>query len=248
MLKGEKRKYDIVRTAEDLFYQRGYENTTIQDILDAVSLSKGGFYHHYASKEQLLDEICDKKATAYYLHALDSVEKCEGTAVDKFNVFFDRNGMWQEDNLDFLGLLIQVAQRENNLMLRERLKKKIVEKQLPVLQQVVREGSEKKLFYTLYPDEICHVLLNLSNDFNDELASYILSCGYKEPDMGAVLRILEVYRNTIEKLLDAPYASITLYQMNTLAYVCQEVWAKHVKVLYDDRNLYNPLAVGKDFL
>lgn len=64
MLKGERRREEILRTAESLFYAQGYERTTIQQILTALGLSKGGFYHHFASKEALLQAICDRKAQA----------------------------------------------------------------------------------------------------------------------------------------------------------------------------------------
>ena len=246
MIKGEKRKYQIIRTAEDLFYEKGYENTTVQDIIDAVKLSKGGFYHHYTSKEQLLDEICDKKAVAAYLHALEAVEKSANDPVTKFNAIFDKNGLWKEDNKDFLGLLINVAFFKNNLIMRERLKQKSVEKMLPLMQSVVKEGVDKGIFYTIYPAEICHIVLNISNGLNDELAQYILTCGYRAPDMGEIIRILDVYRNVVEKLLDAPFGSITLYQANTLSSLCEEVWNDYVKVLHENKNLYNPLAVGRD--
>ena len=57
MLKGERRREEILRTAESLFYAQGYERTTIQQILTALGLSKGGFYHHFASKEALLQAL-----------------------------------------------------------------------------------------------------------------------------------------------------------------------------------------------
>ncbi|MGI5899229.1 MAG: TetR/AcrR family transcriptional regulator [Christensenellales bacterium] len=246
MIKGEKRKYQIIRTAEDMFYEKGYENTTIQDIISAVKLSKGGFYHHYSSKEQLLDEICDKKATGYYLHALDAVEKSPNDPVSKFNAIYDKNGLWQEDNKDFLGLLINVAYSKNNLVMRERLKQKTVAKLLPLMQSVVKEGTDRNIFYTIYPQDICRIILNINNSLNDELAQYLLSCGYSPPVMGDIIRIIDLYRNVIERLLDAPYGSITLYQAATLSEICEEVWNDYVKVLYDNKSMYNPLAVGRE--
>ena len=50
MKKGDLRRQAILDTAEALFFERGYEETSVQDILDAMELSKGGFYHHFESK------------------------------------------------------------------------------------------------------------------------------------------------------------------------------------------------------
>ena len=44
----------ILDAAQQLFTQKGYENTSIQDIIDQLGgLSKGAIYHHFRSKEEI---------------------------------------------------------------------------------------------------------------------------------------------------------------------------------------------------
>ena len=62
MRKGDIRKQEILATAEQLFCRNGYEQTSVQDIIDCLHSSKGSFYHHYASKEALLEGICRNRA------------------------------------------------------------------------------------------------------------------------------------------------------------------------------------------
>lgn len=51
----------ILNAAQRLFLEKGYENTTIQDIVDALGdLTKGAIYHHFKSKEEILDAVSDK--------------------------------------------------------------------------------------------------------------------------------------------------------------------------------------------
>ena len=50
MKKGELRKEAIMKTAEKLFFEKGFGETSIQDILDELRISKGGFYHYFDSK------------------------------------------------------------------------------------------------------------------------------------------------------------------------------------------------------
>lgn len=52
----------IVDASIKLFIEKGYEQTTIQDILDALNLSKGGLYHHFKSKEEILEAVKQKRA------------------------------------------------------------------------------------------------------------------------------------------------------------------------------------------
>lgn len=67
----------IVDTSTRLFCEKGYEQTSIQDILDALHLSKGGLYHHFKSKEEILEAVLNKR-TQYILDMLhDLIENTE---------------------------------------------------------------------------------------------------------------------------------------------------------------------------
>jgi TetR/AcrR family transcriptional regulator, cholesterol catabolism regulator len=50
-------KQEILRTAARLFQQRGYDATSMNDVAAALKLSKGGLYHHFQSKDEILFEI-----------------------------------------------------------------------------------------------------------------------------------------------------------------------------------------------
>ena len=54
---GNNTKSRIVTTAWKLFYQYGYEKTTIDDIVEASQTSKGSFYHYFSSKDALLSSL-----------------------------------------------------------------------------------------------------------------------------------------------------------------------------------------------
>lgn len=62
----------IIETSTQLFIEKGYEQTSIQDILDALSLSKGGLYHHFKSKEEILEVVMHKRAQ-YISEALNEI-------------------------------------------------------------------------------------------------------------------------------------------------------------------------------
>ncbi len=50
-------RQEILRTAARLFQQRGYDATSMNDVAAALNLSKGGLYHHFQSKDEILFEI-----------------------------------------------------------------------------------------------------------------------------------------------------------------------------------------------
>lgn len=49
----------ILTAAERLFAEKGFEKTSLQDIMDETKLSKGAIYHHFVSKEDIFIKICD---------------------------------------------------------------------------------------------------------------------------------------------------------------------------------------------
>src|SRR4026209_1657881 len=68
------RRAEIVDCAVAMFFEKGYEATTIADILERTKLSKGAFYHHFESKEELLDAFT-QHATEAALKAVEDVLK-----------------------------------------------------------------------------------------------------------------------------------------------------------------------------
>ncbi len=50
----------ILDAAAALFMEKGYEKTSLQDIINATKLSKGAIYHHFASKEEIFVQICER--------------------------------------------------------------------------------------------------------------------------------------------------------------------------------------------
>lgn len=72
---------DIVEAADQLFYQRGYEHTSFADIANEVKISRGNFYHHFKSKDEILDAVIELRL-AKTQKMLDRWESEAETPVD----------------------------------------------------------------------------------------------------------------------------------------------------------------------
>src|SRR5689334_23795866 len=60
-------RQEILRTSARLFQQQGYDGTSMNDVAAALKLSKGGLYHHFQSKDEILFEIMN--------HAMEITEE-----------------------------------------------------------------------------------------------------------------------------------------------------------------------------
>src|ERR1700733_7143336 len=66
-------RQEILRTAARLFQQRGYDATSMNDVAAALKLSKGGLYHHFQSKDEILFEIMNHAMEITQERVLDPV-------------------------------------------------------------------------------------------------------------------------------------------------------------------------------
>jgi AcrR family transcriptional regulator len=51
----------IVEAADELFYRQGYEHTSFSDIADVVRISRGNFYYHFKTKDEILDAVINAR-------------------------------------------------------------------------------------------------------------------------------------------------------------------------------------------
>lgn len=78
----------IVEAADLLFYQQGFEHTSFSDIAGTVKISRGNFYYHFKTKDQILDAVIDARLSKTE-RMLDGWEAAGDTAADRIRSFID---------------------------------------------------------------------------------------------------------------------------------------------------------------
>jgi len=78
----------IVEAADRLFYQRGYEHTSFSDIADVVRISRGNFYYHFRTKDEILDAVVGARLAATR-QMLERWEVEGETPADRIRSFID---------------------------------------------------------------------------------------------------------------------------------------------------------------
>lgn len=216
MKKGDERREAILDAAERLFYDKGYENTSVQDVLDKLSLSKGGFYHHFESKLKLLEAICARRSERAYRQSEAAVEACTGNAVAKLNAVLSRIAFFESDSVDYIVIMLKVVYRDGCVQLRDALSRMTLERYQNLITRIIHEGVDQKLFYTPFPDGMGRIILMLNNALTDETAC-LLSQMIRDADQtGALLELLEAYRYSVETLLNAPHGSIEIFDLQSI--------------------------------
>ena len=76
----------IIEAADELFYQQGFDHTSFSDIAASVKISRGNFYYHFKSKDEILDAVIDLRL-ANTKKMLEQWEKDGTQPIDRITSF-----------------------------------------------------------------------------------------------------------------------------------------------------------------
>ncbi|MBQ6483033.1 MAG: TetR/AcrR family transcriptional regulator [Anaerolineaceae bacterium] len=162
MKKGERRKLELLDIAYRMFISRGYENTSIDDIIVEAGIAKGTYYYYFESKEQTLEAVIEmmiEKEAA----AAGSIVDSDLPVLQKIvGIIASIRPAPEEQPIE--GALM----RPENIIMHQKIKRKLVEKVVPLLSKVVEEGAEQGLFSCDNIPERVRMMLVLSNELFDE--------------------------------------------------------------------------------
>lgn len=208
------RKNELIDCAEALFFAKGYEATTIADILAQTGLSKGAFYHHFESKEELLDALTDRITRSMIASARDILEDETLDALTCLNRFFARGGQWKRETAPRLSVVYATIFKPENAVLYQRMVKAAVTALTPVLTSIVEQGAREGTFNVPDPKIVSELLLHLVNARQPLTAEAVQMAFSGELDRAADMlgRRLDVEQKIIDRILALPEGSVVLFQ------------------------------------
>ena len=159
----EVRRTEIIDAATALFAAKGYSATSVNDILNAVGIAKGTFYHHFSSKDEVMravvlsiadrntaraDAIADDESlpTADRILAIIGSQRLDGEEAELVSALHEAG------NVEF-HVLSHVA---------------TVNRLTPIIARVVRQGIDEGIFDVDHPDEAVAFFLSASFFLTDE--------------------------------------------------------------------------------
>lgn len=216
MKKGELRKEAIMKTAEKLFFEKGYADTSIQDILDSMSISKGGFYHYFDSKNALLEEICRQRSAQDIERLRAELFSNKFTPVQKLNLLLSALNLFSREEPGYAALVLRVSYVDGDVHFRDQLRAFMLDSLRPMVDEVLREGMADGSFFTRNPGQLGKLILMLGYDVNDEVCR-ILAAESDNPDcIIRIMDLMDAYRESIETLCGAAFGSVLLFNLEQL--------------------------------
>ncbi|MCL6613403.1 MAG: TetR/AcrR family transcriptional regulator [Firmicutes bacterium] len=151
----EIRKTEIIEAAEDLFLTKGFEETTISDIVNKVGVAQGLFYYYFKSKDEILDTIVERFADHLFTELRHISNDDQLNAIQKLRIILTKlfSFLRQKERI-----ILYIHQKSNEL-LHYRLGQKFMDKACSMFSKIIEQGVREKLFDVEYPRETTEILL-----------------------------------------------------------------------------------------
>ncbi len=212
----EETKERILDAAQHLFFGRGYAATSIAEIIRTVDIAKGTFYHHFSSKEELLDEIVIRFTEEVLAAVMPIVEDPEMGAVEKLREFFVRGFAWKIADADRFYGLLRAIYSDENLLFRRKVTERTILLVSPILATMVRQGVEEGVFDTPIPDRAGELALRLATALSEQSASLFLELLDDPSAADSIAELSDDIEYAVERLIGAPDGTITILNREDL--------------------------------
>lgn len=157
------RKNEILDAAAVLFASKGFDNTSANDILDAVGIARGTLYHHFKSKEDVMDALIERQ-TQRLLSAARQVAEDNSIPVEQRIV--QTITALRIDEKDVA--MTEHLHKPQNALMHLKINQILMRQLPPILAGILEDGIEQGLFDTPYPEACMELaIIYLKTVFDD---------------------------------------------------------------------------------
>ena len=213
----DERRSELIATAQQLFYTKGYERTSVSDIVKAVGVAQGTFYYYFDSKQAILEALV-AELTAQRLVLFQAIVADETlNAIQKWTRAIQVIGDWKIERKAELLALARVILKDENVLLRHKLQTQAIQMAAPILTEIIVQGIAEGVFETAYVEEAAEIVYAISEAFSDVLAGILLNPDNYDAPVALYRRKYAAVQAAIERVLGATPGSLPIADEQTIA-------------------------------
>jgi AcrR family transcriptional regulator len=214
----------IIQAATGLFYRQGIEATPIQAIINNVGIAKGTFYHHFASKEDLLTAVLGS-LTERVLAEIDPILTDATTdGRTKLIYLFQKSSTIKMADFRQTLVLLQQMVHGSDPGFQKAMEAAAMEKVVPLFERVLRLGEQDGSLDAPWPEQTARMLVNMFMGFQHQIAVLTLEAAAGSDE--ALQKIMSIYAASqcaIERLLGQSLGALPLFNAQEFMQKIQEV-------------------------
>ncbi len=203
----------ILEASLELFATNGYEKTTIALILKKTGLSKGGFYHHFRSKEEILEHLTRSRIDQA-IQIVEAIVNREGfSAIDKLNELFEEMMAFRKKNAAQTFKIFESYLKDENLLWRKKMDDYTMSRALKYYVSIIEQGKNEGIFNVSDPALAAEVILREVPVFRTKMALIYLERENIADYIGEIIRIASYTDEFIHRILGAQSGLLKLKDM-----------------------------------
>jgi AcrR family transcriptional regulator len=204
------RREEILRVSHGLFLQRGYDRVSVNEIISAVGIAKGTFYHHFSSKDALLEELIEHRAEEIFAVIEGIASDTSRSALERLTGYFRTSVFLKAEDPGLLVAALHTFYRPENTLLRVRMMEANNARIAPVLGRLVQEGVDSGEFRVPDPQLCGQFLIRGFATLSDGISRKILE-DPQSPTLNQELhRVFDFMEWTTARLLGVPLDAVSL--------------------------------------
>jgi AcrR family transcriptional regulator len=212
------RRNAFLDVAQRLIQTKGYEQMSIQDVLDELETSRGALYHYFDSKQALLDGVVDRFAESGMAAVAPILADPNLPALQKLERVLGGIASFKAEQRQLVLAIMEVWNSDGNALVRERVRRLSARWLGPVLSAIIRQGIEERVINSNSPDETARVLVYLMQGYQELAGELFLARQAGTISFREVLRTYQAFTESFERILGIPHGSVTLVDVPTLRY------------------------------
>lgn len=195
------RRNEIIDVAQQLFLSKGYDNTSIQDVLDGAGIAKGTFYHYFDSKMALLDSLINRLIDGTLESVKPIVTDDHMSSLEKLDAYFGTVLAWKTSQREFFMDFARVLFRDENAVYRQKMVTAGMQQIAPVFSHILRQGMEEGVFNLPYPVESAEIIYALLRSMSESMTYMLLDTQYEGDLSAAFERVIAAHEHAISRVL-----------------------------------------------
>ncbi|MCP4427389.1 MAG: TetR/AcrR family transcriptional regulator [Chloroflexi bacterium] len=213
--KNPERRQELMTAAQQLFFTKGYENTSINDIIQAIGVSKGAFYHHFDSKTAVLEAIVSQMAD----QAIDNLQTIIAdetlAAIPKWQKVVQLSNDWKIERKAAL-IKANRLMMDENILLRHKIRTKTIKVIAVEMSKIIRQGVEEGVFNVEHTWDTAVILMAVIDSLNETMKELLLNLDQYDEPASIALQRNAAMQTAVERLLGAPTGSMPIIDDETL--------------------------------
>ncbi len=213
------RRDAFLDVAQHLIQTKGYEQMSIQDVLDKLEASRGALYHYFDSKQALLDGVVDRFADNAMAVVAPILADPTLPALRKLELVLGGIARFKAEQKELVLAIMEVWNSDGNALVREKVRRMTASRLGPLLSTVIRQGVEEgTIVIASSPDETARVIQYMVQGYQELAGEHFLARQAGTISFEDVLLTYAAFTEAFERILGIPAGSVTLTDEATLRF------------------------------